>query len=209
VSRSLRPALGGMRNVTALLALVLAAPWLTASSEFNCPSPNSTDYYFRGGTFRKDDSFVRGWYSKQLAAMKEPSLSCGPTQGTEFRFTWLRTFHHPIAVRVANKGDGDAELVAVELDGAGGYDPGKELHRLSRSISAAEWLKIKSLMEHWALQPDQEQRGFDGSEWLFEARTSNGYRAVAVWTPTSGAAREAGQLFLATAGITVPAKEMY
>jgi hypothetical protein len=45
------------------------------------------------------DNFINGWYSNHLRAMSEPILK--PAQGTRtYRFTWLRTFHHPVAVRI-------------------------------------------------------------------------------------------------------------
>src|SRR3954467_6279291 len=69
------------------------------------------------------DQFARNWYSQHLRAMSEPSLSCKEPVGTTYRFLWLRTWGAPIAVRVEKTAKGVA-LNAVELDGAGGYEPG-------------------------------------------------------------------------------------
>src|SRR5687768_4530953 len=47
--------------------------------------------------------FERDWYSRQLAAAGEPSLylasRSAPGPAT-LRFTWLRTFHAPVFIRI-------------------------------------------------------------------------------------------------------------
>jgi hypothetical protein len=42
------------------------------------------------------------WYSSQLRALQEPSLlSLSKSPSAEsYRFLWLRTFNHPIAIRL-------------------------------------------------------------------------------------------------------------
>jgi hypothetical protein len=74
--------------------------------------------------------FVQCWYSEQLRAMEEPSLFSLSVAATDtiVRLTWLRTFHHGISVRVA-RGRDRISVAAVELDGAGGYAPGKPHRR--------------------------------------------------------------------------------
>src|SRR5690348_9677165 len=47
----------------------------------------------------RSDSFRNHWYSQQLEAMSEPVLKPGGNLKT-YRFTWLRSFHHPVVVRV-------------------------------------------------------------------------------------------------------------
>src|SRR5262245_8575536 len=84
-----------------------------------------------------EDAFHRTWYSTHLRAMAEPSLSCGDSSGESYRFLWLRTFGRPIAVRVET--GKPSTLTAVELDGAGGYQPGKISRRVQRQLSADEW----------------------------------------------------------------------
>jgi hypothetical protein len=86
--------------------------------------------YFPKGAFahgQGDGDFVVGWYSSQLRAMKEPSLStASPSeQATTYRFTWLRTFHHPLVARFVLDGSGAGTLYVKMADGAGGYQPGK------------------------------------------------------------------------------------
>ena len=83
------------------------------------------------------DSFRNAWYSRQLRAMDEPVLD--PKQkSSAYRFTWLRTFPHPGTGRITADA-GRFRLVAVEHDGAGGYDPGKVLRRLNVELSATQF----------------------------------------------------------------------
>ncbi len=198
-----------MKSIILTLFLVLSILSAAAKAEVvGCPARSSDDYYFRPDTFGMKDDFIRQWYSEQLRAMNEPSMWCGTTAGTEYRFTWLRTFHHPVVVRVTNKGN-VARVEAVELDGAGGYEPGKELRRVSRPMTMEDWLSIQNTMETWGLKAPPERNGKDGSEWIFEQRTAQGYGAVTIWSPVFGPARAIGELFLSKAGIAVPPRENY
>jgi hypothetical protein len=65
--------------------------------------------------------------------MSEPSLSCDRTGAETYRFLWLRTWGHPIAVRIAGLSTGGL-ISAVELDGAGGYGPGTILRTVNRPL---------------------------------------------------------------------------
>jgi len=132
--------------------------------------------------------------------MSEPSLSCGPNSAHDiYRFTWLRTFHHPIAVRVTYS-DGGPLLEAVELDGAGGYTPGKVIHHISKSLSPEQWKALADAIEtaHYWEQPthDTSDGGLDGAQWIIEARHVQTYHAVDRWSPFSGSYRALGLLFL-------------
>ena len=68
------------------------------------------------------------WYPQHWDAAGEPSLyersRAATTAGTStLRFTWLPTFHHPVIVRIERSGK-EAKLVAKQLSGEGGYEPG-------------------------------------------------------------------------------------
>jgi hypothetical protein len=117
--------------IAVLMSLLSSSAW---AAEQVCPALSSDHYCFRSGTFDKKDERDRQWYSKHLRAMNQPSMWCGNEPDTEYRFTWLRTFHHPVVVRVTNTGN-VTRIEAVELNGAGGYSPGKELRRISRPLT--------------------------------------------------------------------------
>lgn len=94
-------------------------------------------FYFPQGTVAIDR-----WYSKHLVAMNEPSLSRITTSEAEvYRFLWLRTFHSPVAIRVQNS-DNKCLLWVKQLSGKGGYEPGKLVVDMSKSLSAIQWAFI-------------------------------------------------------------------
>ena len=70
------------------------------------------------------DSFVNSWYSKMLFALHEPVLKKYNGDKEIYRFTWLRTFNHPVSLRLEKQGD-IVKLFSKVCYGAGGYEPGK------------------------------------------------------------------------------------
>lgn len=93
------------------------------------------------------DRFRSEWYGKHLAAMEEPSLYELSARGrTALRFLWLRTFDHPIAVRLQRDATAP-KLVAVSLSGEGGYEPGHVVRRIEREIEEADWRRVEAALE--------------------------------------------------------------
>jgi hypothetical protein len=68
------------------------------------------------------DTFMNVWYSKNLAAMKEPILAEYEADNETYRFTWLRSFNEPITIRI-QKVNSDFTLTVKRLSGQGGYKP--------------------------------------------------------------------------------------
>lgn len=180
-----------------------------------CPPAAAEDFFYPASVLepsRPDlDEFVRGWYSAQLAAMREPSLSCNPGQDV-YRFLWLRTFQHPIAVRITRSRQ-TAQLDFVELSGRGGYEPGTVLRRVEKQIPVASLKRLDEALaraDFWALPVNSPNDvGFDGSRWVIEGRRANTYHVVDRFTPRDGPFKALGLLFLQLAGIDVPAAEIY
>jgi hypothetical protein len=150
----------------------------------------------------------RRWYSRHLAAADEPSFylaSRGPgaAEAESLRFTWLRSFHAPVIVRVERTGPNEQRLIAVMLSGAGGYDPGKVKHRIDRRLTADEAAGLRATLARTRLfeQPAKAcGSGVDGAQWIFEAVDDGGYRFMDRWTPSSGPIREAGLFLLKLTG---------
>jgi len=150
----------------------------------------------------RNDAFRNQWYSKQLVAMDEPALAVSPDTRT-YRFLWLRTFHHPVAVRVVRDAAGD-RVIATELDGAGGYAPGKVLRRKETALTTAQADAFERVIEAdglWSLALPRGEVGKDGSEWIVEGATTK-YRVVHQWSPDEGPVRAMGERFLALTGWT-------
>lgn len=146
--------------------------------------------------------------------MEEPSLSCGPATDREtYRFTWLRTFHNPITVRVSRR-HGAGELIAVVLDGAGGYEPGNVSHAVRRALGPGEWQRIEAGLDpigFWSLRPTGrvDETGCDGAEWILEGRRAGRHRVETRWSPDDGPYRQFGLTLVEMAGLQMPPDDVY
>jgi hypothetical protein len=154
------------------------------------------------------DDFLKRWFSKHLRAANEPSLADAArrrlARGEEWlRFTFLRSFHHPLIVRVEKRSDGSAWLFATELSGAGGYEPGSIKRRFSRPLKAAEMHRLVLLHTAVSFAEARLARctgGLDGSEWIIEAASAGRYRYINRWSPREGAVRRIGLYLLGLTG---------
>lgn len=165
------------------------------SKEFTATSTSS--YFPRGLLSQSEwgDQFQNDWYSKHLRAMEEAPLFSPDAQVREsYRFLWLRSFHHPVGVRLW-KTESDQFITVNELSGAGGYEPGTSILKSQRRLSQGEWDAFMRHLEYscyWE-QPteDPKDRGFDGAEWILEGFREGRYHVVERWTPTAGSFRDA------------------
>jgi hypothetical protein len=207
----------GRTLLIVILGTMVTAPAWAYSVRPVCPAAEATDYFFLTGVLepsRPDsDRFVRAWYSKHLRVMAEPSLSCGAAGANEaYRFVWLRTFHRPIAVRLSAEAT-VFRLVAVELTGAGGYDPGSIANRVEKMVTESDWRRLSAALARigfWNMPSREAKLGIDGSRWVIEGvRLNSGYHVVDRWAPPEGPYRDAGLLFLTLAGFSVPDDERY
>jgi hypothetical protein len=188
-----------------------------ASVRERCPSRTDDTIFFPLGSLgprepRFDqDAFRRQWYSTHLRAMQEPSLSCGAVETEAYRFLWLRTFHAPIAVRLAVTGK-MVRLASVQLSGAGGYSPGTVVDRSERMLLPAEWDQVHealNLARFWSTSSWQPSAGADGAQWIIEGRLDSRYHVVDRWSPRAGTFRSLGLLLLRIADISVPNGDVY
>jgi len=167
----------------------------------------------RGQDFPKSSlelkgSFKSQWYSSQLRALEEPSLySLSKSPSAEsYRFLWLRTFHHPIAIRLDPNSDGTSTLLVKVASGAAGFRPGVLSEQRSQVVS-----KRVSELHFWdSPNPVNDQRGTDGSQWIIEGVKAGRYHVVDRWMPSKGVVRELG-LVLAfdLAKMDIPKNEIY
>jgi hypothetical protein len=122
-----------------------------------------------------------------LFGLKEPVLSNYQGDKEIYRFTWLRTFHHPVSVRL-EKQNHVIRLFSKVCNGAGGYEPGQLIFDTAFSVTADQYKlltqKIKEI-NFWSLTTEQrDDMGKDGSEWILEAVKDNKYKMVTRWTPS-------------------------
>ena len=137
--------------------------------------------------------FVRVWYGGVLQPMDEPSLwlaSSATPSRESWRFMWLRTWGHPVAIRFDVDGSG-ATMRYVELDGKAGYQPGKMVIDRARHVTSAEWAGVAAAIAKtgfWSLPTRSTDSGFDGLEWVIEGTAGGRYHVTDRWTPSEDAA---------------------
>jgi hypothetical protein len=176
--------------------------------------------YFPAGSFGAKASIEQlktEWYSSKLAALHEASLWQVSQQQPSietYRFLWLRTFHHPISVRVTVTAGGVGVLEARETNGYGGFPRSGELIRDDkRRLSTAEMDLFFSKLDAlhvWTSRNNNEYAGPDGGQWVLEAVRSGQYRILDVWNPEgSEPMRSFGLEMLNLARIKVPPPEIY
>ena len=172
--------------------------------------PRSLDEDPRG------DEFLSQWYSDELRTLDEPSLwELSKSKKEEsYRFLWLRTFHHPIAVRIDIKADGSSQLTVKMTSGTGGFRPGHLTKNASTALTVAQTNEFRGEIKKygfWQLESrPKETPGDDGAEWILEGVRGGTYRIVVRWTPKNGPVRDFGLFMLENlANMKIPADEIY
>lgn len=193
-------------RLAALAAAILATFAMSQDSYF--PSGALSDY-------DKSDSFKARWYSEQLRALDEPSLlkEAKDPALQSYRFVWLRTFHHPVAVRLDIMSDGTGKLTVKIANGAGGYKPGKLIENKTSSVTQQETGKFLEQVKDagfWELPSFEKTSGCDGAEWIIEGAKDGKYHVVDRWTPSKGPVHELGMtLAFNFAQLKIPKDELY
>ena len=161
--------------------------------------------YWASGTFAEDlelDRFVQSWFSAQLCAMGEGRLLPNEHDGTTIRFLWLRTFHPGVAIRV-EQSPREIRLLAIELDGAGGYEPGHVALRREALLEAEQWREILETIHSanlWSLPTsDHSVQGLDGSHWVIEIAEKSRRHVVQRWSGQE--LEEIGRLLIGLSGL--------
>jgi hypothetical protein len=176
--------------------------------------------YFPKGVLQdsdQGDSFRSNWYSKHLKALDEPSLfQESKGSGAEsYRFVWLRTFHHPVVVRLDIQANGGAALTTKVSNGAGGYGPGTLVENTSRPLTKRQterFLATIQRLQFWELPTHEtpETAGCDGSQWIIEGIKDGKYHVVDRWTPATGAVHDLGLTFVfGLAQMRIPKDQLY
>jgi hypothetical protein len=141
----------------------------------------------------------------ELCAMHEPTLSeLGPET---YRFTWIRHQHNPVAVRVSRAGRDGIAVVAVQADT---HDP-SNARRHEFNVTVDAWNTLLAHLQaadfwNMAGDPEDDERGLDGADWIIEGRRANIYHSVIRWEPKIGPFRDACDDFIKISGLSFPAE---
>ena len=146
------------------------------------------------------------WYPKQWQAAHEPSFyeltQCGTPPEFALRFSYIPSFDPSVFIRVQSDGDG-LSLIAKQLTGAGGYDPGALGWSKKMQLTERQASELQQILASQALfeePPATCEMGFDGSQWIFEMVDENGYRMAKRWSPSDGAAHNLGRFLIELSG---------
>lgn len=181
-----------------------------------CVSACHAQFFPKSSLDSRGDDFKANWYSAQLRALEEPSLLdlADHRPSHSYRFLWLRTFNHPVAIRIDIKPDGTGLLTIKACSGAGGFAPGTLIENMTQALSDIQvnsFLELVDRVDFWsAPNPVEDQTGTDGSEWIIEGVRDGKYHVVDRWMPERGVARELG-VFLAfdLAKMNLPKRDIY
>ncbi len=154
------------------------------------------------------DDFEASWFSDELANLEEPSLFARPKGATRsVRFTWLRSFHDPIAVRIDTTAEGRLRMTARRNPMGNDLDPyakNTRLRRLTRNLTAEESAELEALLDRTAVlaAPSNGCRCcVDGARWIVESSDPrHGYRYHNSQSPKSGPERQVGEFLLSLTG---------
>lgn len=163
------------------------------------------------------DQFQRRWYSKHLRALREPSLfalSRSDPRAKVYRFLWLRSFHHPVSVRLVIDDDLTGVLFVKIANGAGGYEPGTLIYdeRVPIGKHGPSLLLARVLTIHfWEMATRGSPGGADGAQWIVEAVADGRYQLVGRSSPgESDPVHILGMTFLADlADMRIDPKVLY
>lgn len=151
------------------------------------------------------------WYLKHLTAMKETPIYNLPPESDKFvfRLLWLRSFHHPVCVKVEKSGESPAALLGKELSGAGGYAPGELIVNRKTEMSSESYDHLRDMLKsaNFSEQPtDQDSDANDGAQWIFELNDKGKYHIVDAFG--GGTVRDVGIYLLKEAKL-LPDKHVY
>jgi hypothetical protein len=108
-----------------------------------------------------------------------------------------------MAVRIERNGSA-MKLFFKELDGSGGYEPGKLIETKALKIDESEWCGFMAILEranYWNQTLEKDDSGNDGAQWILEGVRENRYNAVDRWSPRDGDFRDACIYLLELAGV--------
>jgi hypothetical protein len=158
----------------------------------------------------KTDAELDDLYGEQLQALRETPMCCGRDSSAHaIRFTWLRTFHHPVVLRMDRNVGGHWVLRTKIGGGDGGYSANRLLIDHSRPLLESETSQMLALVGSdsgfWDISTHEQEflKGeriipvrADGSHWIVEVRHEKRYHVVDRWSPKQGRIYEIGKLLM-------------
>lgn len=120
------------------------------------------------------------WVKTQLFDLQEKCIynSELPANGIVYRFTWLRSFEHPVCIRI-EKIEDRAVLYWKIGKGAGGYAPKGLKKSCKKRLNNKEWEAFQNLLKEADfdnLPNECEISMADGEDWILEKKTNSNFK---------------------------------
>ncbi len=162
--------------------------------------------------FNSLDTFQNKWYSKNLMDMKESNIYTSKGDDEIYRFTWLRAFDNPIAIRF-QKHNNTYTLYTKELLDYRGCIPQVIKVNTEEEMTFEEWEKFKSKIAYlnfWNTVPnDPFPKPHDGAEWILEGFSNNKYHFIVRTSPADNDYRDCCKYLLSLTKLIIPEKDQY
>lgn len=150
-----------------------------------------------------------------LISFQEPNLYKSITDETEktYRFTWLRSFHIPVVIRIDKK-QNKFSLTCKALFDNQGYSPNEFTWNFTKKISVPQWITFEYLlkkMDFQHLQTDLSDDGecMDGAIWILESKSVNDYHCVYRHCSGKKDFRDACLYLLKLSGLKIKKEDIY
>jgi hypothetical protein len=141
-----------------------------------------------------------------LAAMREPSLSCGAVQGDVFRLIQFERGGAPTIVRIARPADASVTAWVSQLEAPWWEGPGPLLVHETKALTPADWDRLQQAVaaaRFWELPASEPGPLSGGSSWFLEGRRAWSYHVV-LRTPSPGPFLDVAELMLSLARPPLP-----
>jgi hypothetical protein len=195
-----------------ICSLLLAESVRSQSSSGELPSASTFFPPDVFGTVKQGGDIRAKWFACDLIALGEPSLLLEAQSSKEhhtYRFLWLRTFHHPVSVRLTIYSEGEGSIVTRIASGTGGYDAGKVVQDNTVRVRREDVNNVLEQLQEmgfWSMETEESasgevasngrsftQLGADGAQWIVEGVENGEYHVVDRWSPEYPADKMAGR----------------
>lgn len=148
--------------------------------------------------------FEADWFAGELRQLRERPLYPAAGGARTLRFTWLRSFHAQVTVRVETQADGSLTLFARQGPSRveqAGCDQGGRGCVVTRVLTAVEAARLEDARRLALEAPPQAcGAGLDGARWIVEATGGGTYQFRQRFSPRSGPVRDLGLTMLDLTG---------
>lgn len=204
-----------------LTIVVMALIGVDIYYDSSCKKINALSYdgdfsqlrYFPDGIFDSEgdseQELAAGWYSEELAALREPSLwdVSEVCEAAVYRFLLLRKMDPSVSIRLVMRQDGASTLHVKQI---GSTDSAlvrerniEESLRLSESETEEIIWKIRNA-DFWDRPSGKlDSESQDGSQWIIEGAKGGHYNVVDIKNPRDGPLYEVGLSFLGASRIMI------